>query len=138
MDVLSIVLAIVLICLVALFFHLRRFRGILETTGLPMLKPFLCFGSPPFLFNKIRIHEWYQEKFQQLGYTFCRYDGVSPSIATIDPEIIKEVCTKQFDNFHAVFDWDFTPGQTTLDLAKYIRTYVVLFHDINTYLPHLS
>jgi hypothetical protein len=53
MAVLSWILAATFILFGWLFFHLRRFRGALETTGLPLVKPFLCFGSPPFLLNKV-------------------------------------------------------------------------------------
>ena len=84
MDWMSIVLSIILICLVAVYFHFRRFRGSLDN-GLPMVKPFLCFGSPPYRFDKIHYHKWFHEKFQQLGNTFARFDGVTPCIFTIDP-----------------------------------------------------
>ena len=120
MDVMSIVLSILLICLIALYFHLRRFRGYLEATGLPLVKPFLCFGSPPILLNKVYYYKWSQEKFRQLGNTFCRYEGVTPAICTIDPDFIKEVVVKQFDNFTDVVDLDFEPGQTTLDVSRYV------------------
>jgi hypothetical protein len=32
---------------------------------------------------------------QKLGKTWGRYNGISPTIVTIDPEIIKEVMVKQ-------------------------------------------
>ena len=70
-----------------------------------------------FFLNQIYMHKWYQEKFQALGHTFARYDGVSPQIVTMDPEFIKEVTVKQFENFADTFAWDVEPGQTTLDLA---------------------
>ena len=133
MDWLSWVLAIFLVILVALFFRFRRFRGCLEATGLPMVPPFLCFGSPPWLFNKIVYHEWYLEKHRELGRSFTRYEGVTPIICTIDPEFIKEVTVKQFENFTDVVDIEFSPGQTTLDVARYVinvnlcTVYYVLF-----------
>ena len=120
MDLLSCVLAIFLVILVFLFFHFRRFRGCLEATGLPMVPPFLCFGSPPRLFNKIVYHEWYLAKHRELGHSFTKYEGVTPIICTIDPEFIKEVTVKQFDNFTDVIDIEFSPGQTTLDVARYL------------------
>ena len=119
----SIVLSIILICLVAVYFHFRRFRGSLDN-GLPMVKPFLCFGSPPYRFDKIHYHKWFHEKFQQLGNTFARFDGVTPCICTIDPEVIKEITVKQFDNFTDVIDIDFEPGQTTLEISRYVEKYV--------------
>ena len=83
-----------------------------------MVKPFLCFGSAPRLFNKIVYFEWYLEKHRELGHTFTRYEGVTPSIVSIDPEFIKEVTAKQFDNFKDVLDIDFHPGQNTLLTAR--------------------
>ena len=53
MALLSWILAAIFILFGWLFFHLRRFRGALETTGLPLVKPFLCFGSSPFLLNRV-------------------------------------------------------------------------------------
>ena len=118
MDILSWILTGTLVLVVALFFHLRRFRGKIEGTGLPIVKPVLCFGSPPFMFHKIVGHYWYQEKFRELGKTFARYDGVNPAIYSIDPEFIKEVTVKQFDNFTDTFAFDLKPEHTTLDTAK--------------------
>ena len=118
MALMTWILTILLVSLIGILFRFRRFRGILEQTGLPIVKPaFFFFGSPPFLFNKILLFEWYRKKFQELGLTFGRYGGVTPTITTIDPEIIKEVTVKQFDNFTDVVDMEFSPGQTTLDVS---------------------
>ena len=46
--------------------------------------------------------------------------GVTPCISTIDPEMIKEITVKQFDNFTDIIDIDFAPGQTTLDVSKWV------------------
>ena len=54
----------------------------------------------------------------ELGRTFVSYTGVTPCITTIDPEFIKEVTATQFNNFTDVFDIDFAPGQTTLDVSR--------------------
>lgn len=54
----------------------------------------------------------------ELGMTFGRYDGVKPTICTIDPELIKEITVKQFENFMDVFDVNFKPHQTTLDVSR--------------------
>ena len=86
--------------------------------GIPMLKPFLCFGSPPYLHNYFQHHKFYEAKHKQFGLTFGKYDGVQPILVTIDPEIIKEICTKQFDNFTDVLDIEFAPDQTTLDVSR--------------------
>ncbi len=67
------------------------------------------------------MFDWYVKKIQQLGKTFVRYDGVTPTIVTIDPEIIKEVTAKQFDNFTDILEMNFSPEQTTLDVARYFH-----------------
>ena len=118
MAVLTWILGILLVFIVALIFHLRRNRGQIEDIGLPVLKPILCFGSPPLLHNKIIYHEWVQEKFKKLGRTFARYEGVTPAICTIDPEFIKEVTVKQFENFTDTVPLDLPPEQTTLDGSR--------------------
>ena len=58
------------------------------------------------------------EQFKKFGRTWARYDGVKPCIVTIDPEFIKQVTVKQFDNFVDTFDLDLEDEQTTLDVAK--------------------
>ena len=63
------------------------------------------------------MYKWYQEKCRELGRTFAKYDGVAPTIVTIDPEFIKEVTVKQFHNFADTFDLEVTDDQMTLDLA---------------------
>ena len=69
------------------------------------------------ILNQIYMYKWYQEKCTELGRTFARYNGVAPTIVTIDPEFIKEVTVKQFHNFPDTFDFDVTDDQMTLDLA---------------------
>ena len=120
MAILTYILSCFLGPLVALYFYLRRYHGYLETTGLPVIPAFLCFGSPPYAFHRIHYHQWFAEKFRQLGRTFARYQGVTPAIITIDPEFIKEVVVKQFDNFTDVItnEIPLPPEQTTLDASR--------------------
>ena len=120
MALITYFLSLVLIGFVSLYFYLRRYRGYLETTGLPVVPAFLCFGSPPFAFHRIHYHQWFTDKFRQLGRTFARYQGVTPAIITIDPEFIKEVVAKQFENFTDVIteEMPIPPEQTTLDVAR--------------------
>ena len=82
-----------------------------------MIKPVLVFGSPPFALHKMRMHEWFQEKYRQLGKTFARYNGAAPCICTIDPEIIKEITVKQFDNFTDTIPAQVPPEQNDLTSA---------------------
>ena len=53
MEPLTLVLGGIVLGLVLLIKHLRRNHGSLEALGLPVSKPFLFFGSPPFLWNKV-------------------------------------------------------------------------------------
>ena len=48
--------------------------------------------------------------------------GINPTIISIDPEFIKEVVVKQFENFTDVVtdEMPIPPEQTTLDLARYV------------------
>ena len=113
-----ILLAIILVTLVVAYRRATRHYGSLEPLGLPVVKPFLCFGSPPYSLSRLYFFNWYNEQFQKFGSTWARYDGVTPTIVTKDPEIVKEITTKQFDNFTDILSNDFNPAQTTLDLAK--------------------
>jgi len=119
MALLTYILSITLISCVALYFYLRRHHGYLETTGLPVIPAFLCFGSPPYALHRISYHDWFTEKVKQHGRTFARYMGVNPTIITIDPEWIKEITVKQFENFTDVMtdEMPVAPEQTTLDLS---------------------
>ena len=117
MAIVTILLGLSLVGIVWLWFHLKRNHGRLDP-ALPKLPTILCFGSPPFLYNKIIYHKWYQSKYKELGRTFGKYEGVTPTICSIDPEFIKEVTVKQFDNFTDVIPHEFAPEQTTLDRAK--------------------
>ena len=121
MALLTYVLSFILIGFVALYFYLRRHHGYLETTGLPVVPAFLCFGSPPYALHRVRYYEWFNKQHRQYGRTFARYMGISPAIVSIDPEFIKEVVVKQFENFTDVVtdELPITPEQTTLDLSRY-------------------
>merc|ERR1711860_247778 len=114
MAALTFILAFLLIGVVSLYFYMRRHHGYLETTGLPVVPAFMCFGSPPYAFHRIHYHEWFTEKFRQLGRTFARYQGVTPCILSIDPEFIKEVTVKQFDNFSHIITTEDTRSHSLI------------------------
>jgi hypothetical protein len=61
MAFLSIFLGIVATGIAALYFYLRRRYGSIEHLGIPIVKPFLCFGSPPFFYHRITTHEYYEK-----------------------------------------------------------------------------
>ena len=56
----------------------------------------------------------------------CSFSGVTPCIITIDPEFIREVTVKQFDNFTDRLDIDFSPEQTTLDFSGWVSVCLLI------------
>lgn len=87
----EIALALVVGLLVATIGYLLRFRGTLEAYGIPVVKPTLLFGSPPFLLHKLPVYRDNLDTHRKLGKTFGRYVGRTPAIVTIDPDLIKEI-----------------------------------------------
>ena len=80
------------------------FRGYIETLGIPVDPPYLAFGSEPRHAHKTDYH-FYSRKFKKFGTkTYGLYEGITPTIVTIDPELVKSVCSKNFDCFPAVVD----------------------------------
>ncbi len=114
----TILVGLLVIAILAMYLYMAQYRGVVESFGIPMVKPFLIFGSPPFLFNKYLIHEYWQNMFKKFGKTWGRYDGIRPTIVTIDPDILKEVLVKQFDNFTDTFDFHTKPEETSLDISR--------------------
>ena len=103
------------ISFLVIYLYLTQSRGTVENFGLPHIKPFLFFGSPPFLFNYFVYSDWMIDQFKKFGRTWARYNGIIPCIVTIDPEFIKQVTVKQFENFTDVVEWDLPDNQVTLD-----------------------
>lgn len=59
MDLFGILIGVLAVLSGFLFFYLRRRHGKLEHLGIPIVQPFLCFGSPPFSYHKNITHEYY-------------------------------------------------------------------------------
>ena len=118
MDLMTIFLGIVTLILILLYKHLHQNRGVVEKWGVPYVKPFLWFGSPPYGIHKYNHREMYVEKSKKFGKTWAKYHGITPTLVTIDHEIIKEVMVKQFENFNAAVNVDPQPGECVLDFAK--------------------
>ena len=66
---LTILLGLWFIGFLILYKYLTANRGIVESFGLPYIKPFLCFGSPPFLFLQVDYHAWLADQFK-VNYKF--------------------------------------------------------------------
>jgi len=71
--------------------YILKYHGTIESMGIPMVKPFLIFGSPPFLMHKLKIHDHNLQMHRKLGKTYGKYVGRSPFVFTIDPDLIKEI-----------------------------------------------
>ena len=88
----------------ALHFCHFHFRGYIETLGIPIDPPFLIFGSEPYKLHK-QDTMFYLNKFKKFGTkTYGCYTGPTPTIVTIDPELVKSVMIKNFDSFPAAMD----------------------------------
>jgi hypothetical protein len=57
MVIVSGFVALVAVTLVAFCLYMTRKRGQLEALGIPVVKQFLVFGSPPFALHKITWKE---------------------------------------------------------------------------------
>ncbi len=90
----EILVALLVGLIVTTFVYLTRNYGTLEAMGIPVVKPFLIFGSPPFMFHKMKVHEHNLAMHRTLGKTFGRYSGRIPFVFTIDPEMIKEILVR--------------------------------------------
>jgi cytochrome P450 family 6 len=117
MAVLEIFVAVCVICIALVLRYMLKNRGYLETLGIPIVKPVLIFGSPPFAPHKMVIHEYNQEMHKKLGKTWARYEGREAVIVTIDPELIKSIMVKNFDSFSEIIDWGYPDNKITLDLS---------------------
>ena len=91
---LTIFLGLILIGFFYILKVLTSTRGIVESFGIPYVKPFLIFGSPPFLFHKIIVSEYFLKQCKELGRTWGYYNGQTPTIVTIDPDFIKPQLSK--------------------------------------------
>ena len=99
------VFLILLPCIFFLMYrHIIKHRATLEALGIPIDKPSLIFSSPPYAMHKTVMHDHVKEAHQRLGWTFGRYDGITPVVSTIDPEIVKAIMSEKFECFNAVVE----------------------------------
>ena len=77
MGLLTILLGIIGLGLFFILKHLMQNRKVIEKFGVPILKPFLCFGSPPFNFHQFNVREFYVEQCKKHGKTWAFYNGIS-------------------------------------------------------------
>lgn len=116
MDWLTILVAVAAVAMVMVSLWLTRRRGYIETLGIPIDPPFLIFGSEPHALHK-QDTLFYLRKFKEFGSkTYGCYTGPTPTIITIDPELVKSVMIKNFDSFPAAMDVPVTDASSTLDI----------------------
>jgi hypothetical protein len=130
MAFLEAIVGLLAIGIVIVLRYLLQNRGYLESLGIPVIKPVLFFGSPPFVPHKVYLHEFSTNAFKKLGKTWGRYDGRTPVISTIDPELIKSIMVKNFESFSQTLDWEMADNKLTLDLSSgsSIFTITIIYH----------
>ena len=105
MDLLTLLLGGLALAVVALYLHLTKSRGHLESLDIPILKPVLgILGSAPLDIHNHHLFDVHKENFEKFGTkTYGRYDGITPVVVTMDTEIIKGVLVRHFENFVDIF-----------------------------------
>ena len=115
--VFEILVALLVVGLVYFYKSCTKHYGTLEALGIPVAKPFLCFGSGPFCYHKTNMQEFDQQQMKEFGVkTWGRYEGSRPTVLTVDDELIKEVYVKKFDHFQERFEFKTEDKYKTLDV----------------------
>jgi len=98
--IVEIFLSILFLCLLLCLF-LRRNYGKLENLGIPVMPPSLITGSEPFMIHKTRFIDVDMENFRKFGKIWGSYTMSQPWVNVADPELIKAISVKNFENFPA-------------------------------------
>ncbi len=132
MDLATVLLGGVVALLLLLTWHLTKNRGQLEALGIPVDRPVGLLGSGPIDLHNHVLHKVDLEKFRKFGAkTFGKYDGVVPVIVTIDPEILKSVLVKNFENFTDVFVQVSVPlKKHSTRLIQVMGLAAAIFHEV--------
>ena len=105
MDSVALVLGIISGIIFLIYRHLTKNRGTLEALNIPVVKPeYPLMGSPPYAYHETLFWKNYVDNHAKMGKTYGFYDGVSPVIVTIDPELVKSITVKNFDSFGEIMD----------------------------------
>ena len=94
-------LSVILVLLAVVYRRATRFYGSLEALGIPVVKPFLCFGSVPIHKHEVKFYEEDIKMHHNLGKpkAWGYYEGSMPTITIMDQAMIKGVIVKHFDAF---------------------------------------
>ena len=131
---LTIILVIVIVILAIIYKRATRHYGYLESLGIPVIKPYLCFGSTPLNYHEIAFHNLDLEWYHKLGKpkVWGWYEGSLPTIATMDPSMLKAIIVKEFDSFRlrghpsqfVVDDKYYTLDLSSGDKWKHLRKFL--------------
>ena len=117
----TIILSLILVLILIAYKRATRHYGCLESLGIPVVKPFLCFGSTPLNYHETLFHKldmkWYNDLGKPAAWGY--YEGSLPSISVMDPGMIKSILVKHFDSFRDRVASDFKVENKflTLDIA---------------------
>jgi len=126
-DIITGILAVLFCLSLGLALYLRRNYGWHDKCGYPVVQPHLVFGSGPFMMHKTNCIEIDQKWTKIYGNIFGTYQICDPWVYVADPEIIKQICIKNFESFPThtlVFQdkkyksLDSTEGQEWKELRK--------------------
>ena len=91
------------VIILAVVLYIIRNYGTLEKCGIPVIPNFLCFGGGPWLRHQFNGLELNMERHHKYGSIFGCYRMSAPFIYVADPELIKQITVKDFDNFPGRF-----------------------------------
>ena len=89
----TVLIAITLFLLTALWFHLNRFKSYVHSLGIPIDRRIWWRA------DKVSFKNLSEEQLRNYGKLFVEYDSTVPFIVIAEPEMIKEVMVKHFDSF---------------------------------------
>lgn len=107
----AVTFSLVVVVLAAIYKFITHKQSYFEKLGIPHLKPYFLIGNQDGVVFKKRsfLHHvrWLYEQLPEAKYHGF-YDFITPTIIIKDPELIKEVTVKHFDNFtdHSAFVLD--------------------------------
>ena len=102
----TLLVGLIVYILVVLHRHLTKYRGYLESLGIPIDPPGIWFGSGPLDMHNYKLFYVQVKQMKKYGLTYGHYDGILPVISTVDPELRKAIMVKHFDSFTDVFHID--------------------------------
>eukprot|EP00093_Oithona_nana_P005061 05061.XXX_189702_191147_1 [CDS] Oithona nana genome sequencing. len=89
----TVLIAVFIFLLTALWFHLNRFRSYVYSLGIPVDRRIW------WRYQKVSFKQLMEEQVRNYGKLFVQYDSTVPFIVIAEPDMIKEVMVKHFDSF---------------------------------------